>query len=268
MRTCCDDPLKPATCLARVLEIREGKSFASILAERIFDPADMSSATSETGQRLMSRRAMPYRLGADDDEIVVAHAAYQDLRFLSGAGDVYATAEDLLRFVAALRAGVFGSQRVSDLFDGDPATWSGWTGRTGGYEASLDVLPSESLVFVFLSNLRSASNWQIRERIQAILLRGDVEPLAVPPAVAPPFEAPRSLLGRYGEADAPAEIWLREGRLFRGDNEFYPTAGERYYTPASGTVMRFRRDRADVVDALITIAADGQETVRLRLSAP
>ncbi len=256
------------TCLARVLEIVEGKPFASILAERIFAPADMFSATSATGQRLMARRAMPYLLGADDEAIVVTHAPYKDLRFLSGAGDVYATAEDLLRFVEALRGGVFGAARWSELFGGDPARWDGWTGRTNGYESSVDVLAAENLVFVFLSNLQSAANWQIRERIRTILVRGETTPMAVPPAVAVPFEKPRALLGRYGAANAPAEIGLRDGRLFRGDNQFYPTAGERYYIPVSGTVMRFRRDQTGAVDALITIAADGQETVRPRLTAP
>ena len=29
------------------------------------------------------------------------------------------------------------------------------------------------------------------------------------------------------------------GKLFRGDNEFYPIEGGRYYIPASGSVMRF-----------------------------
>jgi hypothetical protein len=49
--------------------------------------------------------------------------------------------------------------------------------------------------------------------------------------------------------------------VFRGDNEFYPIAGGRYYIPASGTVMRFRRDSRGAVDAIIALGGEGQQTV-------
>ena len=39
--------------------------------------------------------------------MVAKHVPYKDLRFLTGAGSVYATADDLLHFVEALEDGVF-----------------------------------------------------------------------------------------------------------------------------------------------------------------
>lgn len=245
------------TCLAGVIEVIERRSFRTVLAERVFDRAGMTSAIDETGQSLMPRRALPQRLGADAGAVVVKSAAYKDLRFLTGAGSVYATAEDLLRFVQAIRDGVFGAELWDETFDADATTWRGWVGRTNGYEASVDVLPAENLTFVFLSNLQSAANWQIREGIQQVLLGREPAPIPFPPPVAEPFEEPEALVGTYG----PAEITLVDGHLFRGDNEFYPIDGRRYYIPASGTVMRFRRDTAGVVDALISIRGGGQENV-------
>ena len=79
------------TCLARIIEVIEGRSFAQALAEHIFRPAQMSSAMSETGLRRMPERALPYILGAGKDGAVVEAAPHNDLRFLAGAGSVYAT---------------------------------------------------------------------------------------------------------------------------------------------------------------------------------
>ncbi len=158
------------TCLARIIEVVEEKAFGTVLAQRVFEPAGMIGAIDETGQDLMPRRAMPHRLGSNGQRVVVKSAPYKDLRFLTGAGSVYATADDLLQFVWSIEDGVFGQGLREQTFGGDGATWSGWYGRANGYEASVDVLPSADLVFVFLSNLQSAANYQVREQVKRILL--------------------------------------------------------------------------------------------------
>jgi CubicO group peptidase (beta-lactamase class C family) len=91
--------------LARVIEVIESKPFDAVLGDRIFRPASMS-ATGETGQQLMPQRALPHRLAPGAGAVVVASAQYKNLGFLTGAGSLYATAEDLLRFSRALRTGV------------------------------------------------------------------------------------------------------------------------------------------------------------------
>lgn len=249
------------TSLARVIEIIEKKSFDTILAERIFIPAGMTSAVSETGQRLMRGRALTHRLGTHEGDVVVKSAPSKDLRFLTGAGSVYATAEDLLHFVKAIRDGVFGGELWDQTFGGQAATdWHGWTGRTSGYEASVDVLPAEDLVFIFLSNLRSAANWQAREQIRRVLVNEEPAAIPPPPPVAGQTETPESLVGSYGRT----EITFVGGKLFRGDSEFYPIDGGRYYIPASGTIMRFRRNSDGSVDAIVALGDEGREKVMPR----
>lgn len=181
-----------------MIEVVEGEPFETSLAYRVFKPAGMTSAISETGQRLMPRRARPYRLGADDGEVLVKSTPYKDLGFLTRADSVYATAEDLLHFVQAIHDGVFGEELWDQVFDADATTWSGFTGRTSGYEASVDVLPSRNLTFVFLSNLQSAANWQVREQVQSLLLGREPAVISLPPPVAEPFEEPGSLVGSFG----------------------------------------------------------------------
>lgn len=242
------------TCLARIVEIVEGEPFDSVLAERVLRPAGMRSASGETGSMLMPDRALPHTLGAAGHAVVVKRAVPRDLRFLSGAGSVYASAGDLLRFARAVQTGVFGTGLAGAMFRGDPTEWHGWVGRTGGYEAFVDVRPADDLIVVLVSNLRSAANWQARERILAVLAGAEPEAIPIPPPVADAFEDPAELVGRYG----PAEIRLEAGALLRGENEFYPIEGRRYYVPASGTVMRFRRDSTGTVDALVAMV-DGEE---------
>jgi CubicO group peptidase (beta-lactamase class C family) len=255
------------SCLARVIELIERKPFDAVLRDRIFRPASMASASGETGQQLLPQRALPHRLGASAGAVVVASAPYKNLSFLTGAGSIYATAEDLLRFARASRRGVFGPAAKARTAESAGQTWRSWYGRTNGYEASVDLLPAEDVTFVFLSNLRSAANWQLRGQIKNLLAGGQAGAMPRPP---PPldasFEVPDSFLGSYGDPRDPIVVALVDGHLFRDDNEFYPVAGERYYIPASGSVMRFRRTSHGIVDGIVTLAPwTGTESLALRL---
>jgi len=251
------------TSLARVIEVVEQKAFASVLAERIFKPAGMTGATDETSQQLMPGRVMPYRWSADGARLVVARAPYKDMSFLTGAGSVYATAEDLLHFAAAMRAGTLGKTAAAQLSAPD-GTWRGFYGRHNS-ESSFDVLPSEGITFVLLANLQSAVTWQVRAQVKNLLQRKPTTAIQRPGPVAPRFEPASSFVGRYGSPTSPLEIAEVEGKLYRDDNEFYPVEGKRYCIPASGSIMRFRRTESGKVDAIVTLNPSGQETVLLRI---
>ena len=244
------------TVLARVLEVAAGRTFDALIDEFVFEPAGMPDARPETGERIMDRRALPYRLGAEDGRIAVRNTPHKDLRFLTGAGSVYATGNDMLAYANALRDGNFGDRARDDLLGDDPAAWVGIYGRTNGYEASIDVLQSENLVFVMLTNLQSATTGQVRMGVRDILTRSDVAAIPMPPPVADRSEPPAEIVGIYGRA----EIHALDEALFRGENEFYPTDSG-YYIPGSGTRMTFRRNRSGTVDALISTSLSGRETV-------
>ena len=243
------------SCLARVIELIEGKPFDAVLRDRIFRPASMATASDETGQQLMPQRALPHRLGASAGAVVVASAPYKNLGFLTGAGSVYATAEDLLRFARASRQGVFGPAGKTRTAESGGQTWRSWYGRTDGYEASVDLLPAEDVTFVFLSNLRSAANWQVREQVKNLLVGREAAAIfRPPPPLAASFETPDTVLGSYGDPSDPVVVAMVDGHLFRDENEFYPIAGGRYYIPASGSTFRFRRTSDGIVDGMVTVS--------------
>jgi CubicO group peptidase (beta-lactamase class C family) len=243
------------TCLARIVEVVENKPFDEVLARHIFRPALMRSATGETGVQLMRDRALPYRLGAGPVSAAVSSAPYKNLVFLTGAGSLYATGDDMLHFVRALHNGTFGSVAQKQLGAPADTEWVGWYGRINGYEASVDVLPAQELVFIFLSNLQSTANWQIRAGVLNILKGRAVATIASVPAVAPPFESYSAVVGSYGDPGDPADTLViseAEGRLFRDGDEIYPIAGGWYYEPGSSLTMRFGRDATGAVETLVT----------------
>jgi CubicO group peptidase (beta-lactamase class C family) len=255
------------TCLARVIEIIDGRPFEVALEEGIFKPARMSSATSETGHRLIPNRALPYSLRAGRSGPVVEAAPYSNLSFLAGAGSVFAAPADLVAFARRARDGAFGEQLQSRMQAGDRDSWRGWYGRTNGYEASVDFLPSQDLFVALVSNLRSAANWQLRERLRDLLLGRSVLAIPMPPARAASFEPPSEVVGLYGDRDDPIRIAVHDGELYRDENPIYPIAGDRYYIPVSGNTMRFHRQDGQV-DSIVTTVGDGSERVLRKLGTP
>ena len=99
----------------------------------------------------------------------MARASYKDLSFLTGAGSVYATAEDLLHFATAMRGGTLGKSAQEQVTAPD-GSWRGFYGRTNS-EASIDVLPSNGITLVLLTNLQSAVTWQLRAQLKNLLQR-------------------------------------------------------------------------------------------------
>src|SRR4029077_2583400 len=164
--------------------IVEGRPFEDALAEEVFKPAQMSSAMSETGARLMPHRALPYFLAAGKGGPAVESAPYKELRFLAGPGSGYGTPADLVAFARKARDRAFGEELRSFANAGDKGEWRGWYGRGNGYEASVDLLPSQDLLVAQVSNLQSAANWQLRRRIHDLLVGRPVVAIPMPPARA------------------------------------------------------------------------------------
>jgi hypothetical protein len=118
-----------------------------------------------------------------------------------------------------------------------------------------------------VSNLQSAANWQLRERIRGLLLGRAVLPIPMPPARASGFEPSADVVGLYGDRNEPLEIAMKDGVLYRDENQIYPVAGEKYYIPASGATTWFRRQDGKVVSVALTFG-DGNERVLQKLATP
>ncbi len=253
------------TCLARVVEVVTGQPFDSALAAHVFRPAGMRSATGETGQQLMAGRARGYRLSPGSTKVTVANAPFVDLAFLTGAGDVYATATDMFRFVRAAHANKLGSAAHEELTD---TSWTGIYGQTNGYEASVDYYAPLDITFVFLSNLYSLTNYQLRRAVRNLIAGRPTVAMIRPPAVSHATQDPAPFLGDYGDADDPVSVSQENGRLFRDGNEFYPIADGWFYVPGTGARFRFTRGADSTVNGMFTRWESGQERQWARVGPP
>lgn len=250
------------TCLARIIEVIEDRPFGEVIAQRVFQSAAMRHAVNETGRHLLPNRAESYGLGLDRAlrELQVVRAPRKDLRFLDGAGSVYATASDLLTFIQTIREGAFGGL-WDRWYDRNSTDWAGAIGRTNGFEAFLDVVPAEDLTLIILTNLQSNASTLVRLGVRDIVRGQGAARIPPPPPVATEFEQPVALAGEYRNGRSSIVITVANGHLFRGENEFYPIADGRYYIPGSGSTMRFRRDASGRVDAVVLLGADGETVV-------
>jgi hypothetical protein len=131
----------------------------------------------------------------------------------------------------------------------------------------MDYLPAADVTVVFLSNLRSAANWQIRQELRTMLAGGKPGAIASPPAIAPAFETPAAFIGLYGDPVDPVAITEVDGKLFRDENEFYPIDGQRYYIAASGATFRFVRNASGGVETMDTSRPGGDTSLR-RVARP
>jgi CubicO group peptidase (beta-lactamase class C family) len=157
--------------LAFALERATGRSLELLLRSRVFEPLELGSTSFAPTAEMRSSLAVPYR----DDDPQIATEPWR-MGSLAGAGGLYASLEDLLRFAAAevsapavLRPAYARARRVHWRFEsgnlggyglgrfvvdsrsiGARLVWHG--GDIDGYAATLMAAPREGVAIVVLTN--------------------------------------------------------------------------------------------------------------------
>lgn len=185
--------------LARVLEIAGGKDYARLLQDEVCAPANMEHTVHTNSRALLADRAQSYVLDAGG----LRNAALKDLSFLVGAGSVWSTPRDLLRFLHAILAGDHGpTARQAILQGGEDVHMNG---ATNGFRAFLDHDGATDVTVIFAGNLSSGANDLVRHAAPRIVAGEEVEAVA-PPSLDGVQVAP-AVLARY-----EGEYELRPGR--------------------------------------------------------
>ena len=91
--------------LSYVVELVSGQKFEIFLQEKIFTPLGMKDSGYDSNTALIVRRAAGYTMGPDG----LRNADYFSTTFSQGAGGLYSTTEDLLRWTQ----GLFGGKLLS-----------------------------------------------------------------------------------------------------------------------------------------------------------
>jgi CubicO group peptidase (beta-lactamase class C family) len=212
--------------LARVLEIASGKSYAQLLEEYVFGPAAMKDSLDDPGAGIIERSAQDYFR----DENRVYHAPLKDYSFLVGAGSVYSSAGDVMRFGEAVAAGTFGEEVKRTYLREGVITSSG---STNGHRALLKINTNKKYSFVLLSNLGTGAFDLISDGIEAIL--DDRKP--APPVIPVPASAKLSdeklqeYIGTYTRDGAGQgfDLRVRRGVLWAGEMRLIPTKPDCFF---------------------------------------
>ncbi|MEE4289772.1 MAG: serine hydrolase domain-containing protein, partial [Erythrobacter sp.] len=96
--------------LSKIIEEVSGDSFSDFLDANIFAPLGMENSGLDDPARILPRRAAGYSPAGDD--VTVINAPYNDMGIPSGAGAIYSTTHDLLKW----QRGLFGGKLLSPAY--------------------------------------------------------------------------------------------------------------------------------------------------------
>src|SRR5580658_629182 len=155
--------------LGRVAEQASGMPYCRFLQVRIFQPLQLTETGCDWNSTLVPHRAYGYRaspngpVGVEDD----------DLSSIAGAGNLYSSTGDLIRWTEALHGGkVLSQASLTEMttpfldgygyglqIDGDGKTLDIFhNGTVDGFFSCLDYLPGTKTTVVVLSNLVGEGN--------------------------------------------------------------------------------------------------------------
>lgn len=100
------------TVLARIIEMVEEMPFDKVISERIFDPAKMNASVSPIENAEIENRAASYFLETAQNKLDITEATYKNLSYLTGAGSVFSTAEDLFKIHGSIQKRSFWNRII------------------------------------------------------------------------------------------------------------------------------------------------------------
>jgi CubicO group peptidase (beta-lactamase class C family) len=255
--------------LGVVVEKASGTGYADVIAERILKPLQMTDSGYDNPATVMPRRASGYALDGD----AVKNAAFIDMTIPGGAGALYSTVEDLLKWDQALysdrllsaasREAMFTPFKQNYAYGWNvpppsPATFGrrqvAHGGGINGFATFIARYPDDKVTVIVLSNLDAGRPGVIARDLAAILFGEKYDTPVVRQAVAVDPKVLDTYVGQYALAPNFVMTVTRSGqRLFtqatgQGVIEVFPESPTKFFVR--------------VIDAQITfvIGADGAVT--------
>jgi CubicO group peptidase (beta-lactamase class C family) len=161
--------------LGKIIDKMSGKPFAEFIRARQFVPAGMTQTAFGDSRDVVAGRAQSYRYyKAAEGKDIIGNAWDDFPQFLRTAGGINSTAEDIARWIIALRSGkLLKKEGLETLWtrgtfnDGSRTPWAlGWPGvirpehrafaGIGGRRSAFYAYPDDDLAVVILTNLSGA----------------------------------------------------------------------------------------------------------------
>jgi CubicO group peptidase (beta-lactamase class C family) len=202
--------------LAMVIESASGEPYCRFLQERIFEPLRLT----QTGCVWISGSTPHGATGYRPTATGFVAAESDDLTSIPGAGSLYSTAVDLIRWTWALHSGRVLNQSslkeiITPFLNGyayglevDDDKWIVHNGAIDGFYVAVDYLPKTKTIALILSNVSSDGNQRSPGSFarEAELMESVLDNHSILPSegreLFVPDETLRHCVGRYKAADS------------------------------------------------------------------
>lgn len=254
--------------LSAIVEAAGGQTYADFVTANLFQPLGMNDSGYDCHEVVLPRRASGYAPGADG----VVNADYVDMSIPTGAGALYSTTHDLLKWEQGLFGGrLLNAQSLTALTtpvrdgyamglivsetDGRRLVWH--NGAIEGFNTYMAYDPGDRTAVIVLSNLNGVAPDKLGAALVALARGGTVTLASERRAVALSPEALKVYEGVYALSPAFAlTVSVVDGKLTAqatGQKAFELTAEaeDAFYLTAVDAQITFTRDATGAVDGLV-----------------
>ena len=254
------------TLLALIIEKVSKKKFGDFLRENIFEPLGMSRTFHhEDMTRVIDKMAEGY---TPDGNFGSQRAPYLDWSSKTGSGSLATTADDLVKWNAAL----FGTTLLSDksknkMFTEYVDAGYGWyigkqfdknyifmNGRSPGFCTHVGRYPEEEIFIIVLANMQVYTPRQIATDLAGILFNQPVEIPALNRKLTD--DECKQLIGKYQfgkdfyRPNFTLEVTAQEGNLISNYGELIPNKPLQFFQRSYWLKVAFSKDAAGKINGM------------------
>jgi len=194
--------------LGYIVERVSGQSYATFVRENIFKPLGMNDSGYDVNAAILPNRAAGYTPGANG----LTNAAYVDMTIPGGAGALYSTTADLLRWTQGLFGGkLLKPESLAKMTTPNKNNYafglvigtSGGrktiehNGAIEGFNTQLTYFPDSKITVAVLSNVNGSAPTQIGEQLGRLAHGDTVRTNAERTQIQVPRERLERLVGSY-----------------------------------------------------------------------
>jgi len=267
--------------LSRVIEIVSDQSYADFVRTRIFDPLGMKETAIDVSATIVPKRASGY--SPSDKGTINAEYVYMGIP--TGAGALYSTTGDLLRWQRALFGGkvlseaslaeylsaaphkAFGGREYAHgvmIDKGDEGTFYSHGGGIEGFNSWLGYDPDKKLTVVVLANLNGGAAGKLGNDLMKLGQGGAVTLTSERVSTEIAVDELAQYEGSYAiSPDFKIRIFVLDGKLMtqatgQGAFPVFYESKDRFFLKVVDAQLRFERGDDGVITGL-TLFQNGNE---------
>lgn len=254
--------------LTAIVEKASGQSYADFVAETLFQPLGMSDSGYDSHAAILPRRASGYSPTAQG----IVNADYVDMSIPQGAGALYSTTRDLLKW----EQGLFGGRvlrpesltllttPVRDHYafglmvrEAGGNTTISHSGGIEGFNTHLAYDPARRITVVVLGNLNGPGPDQVAgslmtlARGQTVTLPGERQAVVVAPEVLRAYEGVYELSPTFVITVSVVDGKLMAQATGQSAFELYAESTDAFFLRVVDAQVTFTRDASGAVDGLV-----------------